>query len=174
MALITRLSRLFVADVHDMLDQLEEPGAVLRQAVREMEAEVLNAEQGLRSLRQAREAGGRQLKQLEDELERIAEKVGLAMDAGDAGLARDMLRRRLLAQQHVEKVRSKLDQLKAEISRRSEQLADWQVRLDSARQKLALAAPATEPERPRDCVDLVSNQDVEVAYLAELKKRGAA
>ena len=37
MALITRISRLFKADFHAVLDQIEEPEQLLRQAIREME-----------------------------------------------------------------------------------------------------------------------------------------
>ena len=37
MALITRFSRLFRADLHAVLDRIEEPDVILRQAVREME-----------------------------------------------------------------------------------------------------------------------------------------
>ena len=40
MALIKRLSRLFAADLHAVLDQIEEPEALLKQAVREMEEEL--------------------------------------------------------------------------------------------------------------------------------------
>jgi hypothetical protein len=40
MALITRVSRLFRADVNAVLDRMEEPEILLRQAVREMEEEV--------------------------------------------------------------------------------------------------------------------------------------
>ena len=38
MALINRLSRLFKADFHAVLDQIEEPELLLKQAIREMEA----------------------------------------------------------------------------------------------------------------------------------------
>ncbi len=37
MALISRLTQLFQADFHAVLDRLEEPDALLRQAVRDME-----------------------------------------------------------------------------------------------------------------------------------------
>ena len=45
MALINRMSRLFTADVHAVLDRIEEPEALLKQAIREMEEEVQGAEQ---------------------------------------------------------------------------------------------------------------------------------
>ena len=40
MALISRVSRLFTADVHAVLDRIEEPEVLLKQAIREMEDEV--------------------------------------------------------------------------------------------------------------------------------------
>ena len=40
MTLIARVSRLFRADLHAVLDRVEEPDLVLRQAVREMEEDL--------------------------------------------------------------------------------------------------------------------------------------
>ena len=40
MALIRRVARLITADVHAVLDQIEEPEIVLKQAIREMEEEL--------------------------------------------------------------------------------------------------------------------------------------
>ena len=40
MALINRVTRLFKADIHAVLDQIEEPEQLLRQAVRDMEEEL--------------------------------------------------------------------------------------------------------------------------------------
>ena len=45
MTLLTRISRLFRADFHALLDSLEEPDVLLRQALREMEEEMLRDEQ---------------------------------------------------------------------------------------------------------------------------------
>ena len=45
MALINRISRLFKADFHAVLDQIEEPEALLKQAIRDMEDDVVNTEQ---------------------------------------------------------------------------------------------------------------------------------
>ena len=47
MALITRLSRLFQADFHAVLDRIEEPDIQLKQAVREMEFDLQQDEQAL-------------------------------------------------------------------------------------------------------------------------------
>ena len=48
MALITRVGRLFRADLHAVLDRVEEPEVLLRQAIREMEEELAEDRQRLR------------------------------------------------------------------------------------------------------------------------------
>jgi len=48
MALINRLSRLFRADFHAVLDQIEEPEALLKQAIRDMEDDLANTEQRIK------------------------------------------------------------------------------------------------------------------------------
>ena len=50
MALITRLSRLFEADFHAVLDRIEEPELQLKQAVREMQFAVDQGRQRIKLL----------------------------------------------------------------------------------------------------------------------------
>ena len=45
MPIINRISRLFTADLHAVLDRIEEPEALLKQAIREMEEEAAASEQ---------------------------------------------------------------------------------------------------------------------------------
>ena len=55
MALINRMSRLFTADVHAVLDRIEEPDVLLKHAIREMEEELARSEQRVRQLEHERE-----------------------------------------------------------------------------------------------------------------------
>ena len=50
MALVTRLSRLFQADFHAVLDRIEEPDLQLKQAVREMQFALDQDQQRLKLL----------------------------------------------------------------------------------------------------------------------------
>ena len=45
MALINRISRLFKADFHAVLDHIEEPEALLKQAIRDMEDDLAKTKQ---------------------------------------------------------------------------------------------------------------------------------
>ncbi len=56
MALINRISRLFKADFHAVLDQIEEPEMLLKQAIREMEDDLAETEQRIRVCAHEQEA----------------------------------------------------------------------------------------------------------------------
>ena len=56
MALINRISRLFTADVHAVLDRIEEPDVLLKHAIREMDEELASSEQRVRQLEHERDA----------------------------------------------------------------------------------------------------------------------
>ena len=65
MALVNRVTRLFKADFHAVLDRIEEPDVLLRQAIREMQDDLAGDEQQLRSLK----VEARQLEQREADLQ---------------------------------------------------------------------------------------------------------
>ena len=51
MTLLTRITRLFKADMHGILDGLEEPEEVIKQAIRDMEENIVTHEHRLEELR---------------------------------------------------------------------------------------------------------------------------
>ena len=75
MALITRFTRLFTADLHALLDRLEEPDVVLKQAIREMEEELAGREQRIRRLDLEREHLIRQLADIDRSLRALREQL---------------------------------------------------------------------------------------------------
>ena len=69
MALITRLSRLMRADLHAVLDRVEEPEVLLRQALREMQEELARDQQRQRLLGRERDQLDARAAELEQALE---------------------------------------------------------------------------------------------------------
>ena len=112
MTLMTRLGRLFRADLNAVLDGLEEPAALLKQAVREME-EILAGEDAARArlgLEEARLAQASadcrtRVAQLDDEL-------SLCLGAGKDELARGLVRRKLEAASHEDALLKRLQGLR--------------------------------------------------------------
>ena len=180
MALITRLTRLFRADAHAVLDRMEEPDVVLAQAVREMEDTVAQASRQLKAreleLGRVRERS----QSLAASLASIAGELDLCFDAGNEPLARTLLRRRL----EGERLAKHLEQRAASLARGIEDergaLAERERKLDAMRQKAALFA--SEPRRDAEVDSMawraedyaVTDADVELAWLRERSQRSAS
>lgn len=176
MALITRMSRLFRADVNAVLDRIEEPAVLLRQAVREMEEELGRDEQRARLLEHEQQQLEARLAEAERALRELGEQLDTCFDSGKEDLARALIRRRLEAEQRrrlLEGRRAALAETRAGLRGR---LDDNRRRLEAMRQKSELLAddeaePREEhwsgPEVP------VRDEDVEVAFLREKQRRAA-
>lgn len=100
MALISRFSRLLKADVHAVLDRIEEPETLLRQAVREMQSEYDRSRQRVSLLEQEQQSMQRQATEIAQLLQRIESQLDDCFDADRDDLVRGLIRQRL-EQQHM-------------------------------------------------------------------------
>ena len=175
MALITRLSRLLQADLHAVIDRIEEPDTLLRQSIREMQEALdqdarqikrLQLEQGQLTARQTEVE--RSMKQIEEELD-----VCFASDKED--LARKLIKRKLEAERFGEFLSRKRRTLEEHLGEITTRVEEHRSRLDSLRQKAELTAE-TEQETQTETYSftpdfLVHEEDVEVAFLREKQRR---
>jgi len=175
MALITRVSRLFQADFHAVLDRIEEPEVLLRQAVREMEEELARDEQRSKVLQHeqrqliTRETGIKQsLHDIEDELD-------TCFEAGNEDLARACIKRKLEAQRFGNNLSRKRGTLKETLDDLNTRIRENKARLESMQQKAELLAGESACARPTGnwtVPDIsVRDEDVEVAFLREKQHR---
>ena len=179
MALMTRMTRLFRADAHAVLDRLEEPVALLRQAVREMEAALEADEHARRRLdRQHSQALARQA-ELARGIENTNHELDVCFEAGNEKLARTLLRRRLEAERlHAARGR-RVDEVAEALAGLDARLDENRARLEAMRQKAELLAeeePAERDETPWSEREFerglhVGDDEVEIAFLKELKRR---
>jgi len=140
MALINRVARLFRADLHSVLDRLEEPESLLRQALREMEEAQGRDQQRLRRLDQAAaQAAGRRA-DLGKLLAESDGQVQACLDAGQEDLARGVIRRRLEAEQALKAVTRRAAELEAERTQLGARMRDNAARLEAMRQKVEVLA----------------------------------
>jgi phage shock protein A len=175
MALITRVLRLFRADMHAVLDRIEEPEVLLRQAVREMEEGLAGDEQRIKRLNH--EYG--QLTARQDDLvQSLAEteqELDVCFDSGKDGLARSLIRRKLEAQRFLRFLARKRETLEETLSGLKARLKANRTRLERIRQKAELLAAENSVEPSRDVWGEpdwpVRDEDVEVAFLREQQKR---
>ena len=175
MALIHRMTRLFQADVHAVLDRIEEPEQSLRQAIREMEAELDASEQQLRQRALEQQSLHARQAELNALLAETGQELDLCFQAHKDDLARGLVRKKLEAQ-------CLLKRLRAMEAANTEWLREQQARvqenrstLDGMRQKAEILSHRPLSERGAEAGEsawdirdvTVSESDVEVAYLRE-------
>ncbi len=180
MAFMTRLTRLFRADLHALLDRLEAPDLVLAQAVREMEQALDQERRTLARLERDIDRLGAQ----EAESQRLQEQTGEALDdclaAGRDDLARPVLRRRLEIERQCLVLDRRRASLEADRDRRARRLAEQGDRLANLRAQAAFHEEEQDSESGRvsedwPCADAgVRDADVEVALLRAKRQRGMA
>jgi phage shock protein A len=174
MALINRVSRLFTADVHAVLDRIEEPDVLLRHAIREMEEEVGRTEQRVKQLEQERARLADRQTKIQAAITELDEQVGVAFDEGAEELARKLVKRKLETvrlDKHVTERRAAAAKL---LEERTAALQEQRERLDVLRQKaeLIVEAPAAQAGDEFGKADFaVGDDEVEVAFLRERQKR---
>jgi len=179
MALITRVARLFRADLHAVLDRLEEPETLLRQALREMEEAQGRDEQRLKLLDQALAQAVTRTADLRETLDAAEAQLAACLQAGQDDLARAVIRRRLEAEQALKALTRRRAELEAAHTELAARVREDRSRLEAMRQKVEVLAepdPAAHPSRPWEDLGLgahvgVQAADVELALLAAKQSR---
>ena len=175
MALITRVSRLFQADFHAVLDRIEEPEVLLRQAVREMEEELARDQQRNKILQHEQRQLGTRESDLKQSLHEIEDELDTCFEAGNDDLARAWIKRKLEAQRSGKNVSRQRETLRETLEELNSRIRENQARLESMRQKAELLAEENVRDRPADSWAIpditVRDEDVEVAFLREKQHR---
>lgn len=179
MAIINRMSRLFTADVHAVLDRMEEPVVLLRQCIREMEEELADSERCIKALSCEREQIAARQRQLDESLGEIASQLDVCFESGEDDLARGLIRRRLEAQRLARHLVTRAEATDKELAEQQASLDENRARLEGMRQKAELFEEDARISR-RSVWDednqafsdtRVGDDEVEVAFLREKKTR---
>src|SRR4029078_8088194 len=104
MALINRMSRLFTADVHAVLDRIEEPDVLLKNSIREMDEDFARSDQRVRQLEHEREALAERQHKMQAALAEPVSQLDVSFSSTNDELARKVVKRKLETEklgQHV-------------------------------------------------------------------------
>ena len=186
MAIINRITRLFRADLHAVLDRIEEPDALLRQSVREMTTAIDDDERHLQQLERSQLQLSRQQEQLQTSQQQLAQELEVCFTAEQDELARGLVRRRLETEQRLFVLDRNHDITATSIDDLTQRLRQNRARLAAVEQKLALLpAAAIGSECSTDgrgdgpgghtttgnTANFISDDEVEVAFLAAKQQR---
>lgn len=138
MAILTRLSRIFKADFHAVLDRIEEPEALLKQAIREMEEALLHHEKTGRQLAKELEQLALKQAELEQFLNELTEKLSCCFDSNNEALAYPLVRQQLEAQKQLKMVVKQRESVETRATELDTQLQEQRILYESTRQKAAI------------------------------------
>ena len=172
MALISRFTRLFRADLHAVLDRIEDPEVLLRQSVREMEENQHEDQRSLKLLAHELDSLPALQADVAAQLSQVQEEINLCLDSDNDKLARSKIRCKLELQQRAQRLQTKQESFSKQVAELREHVATNQHRLESMRQKLEIFTQEMKQHNPQPSVTsevLISDDDIEVALLREKK-----
>jgi phage shock protein A len=170
MALISRVSRLFTADVHAVLDRIEEPEALLKHAIREMEDEIAKGEQRLKWLRHEQQQLEGRRAASDAAMGELDAELDICFEADEDDLARSLVKRKLGEAERVKLATAQLDALASSIVDVATVLEDQRHKLDEMRQNAEVLVDTPVPG-PRPGESAISSDEVDVAFLREKQRR---
>ncbi len=175
MALITRLSRMFRADMHAVLDRIEEPQQLLQQAIREMEEALLHEQQQLKLQQHERQQLKRRLQGLQQQMEQSEEELDICFKSDKEELARNVIKRRLEIERLGKLLAQQEESLSEQVKQLEPRIEEHRAELEGMRQKAELlSSESAESGRGVTAEDIgiaVGEDDIEVAFLREKQRR---
>lgn len=179
MALINRISRLFRADFHAVLDQIEEPEVLLKQAIRDMEDDLAETDQRIRICAHDQEALATRKTEVDGKLAEIDDELDLCFASKKDDLARGLIKRKLEAERLSKRLSSKHAASEKYLSEQRTLLDENRTTLEGLRQKAELFAHRAPADCGSEFDDIgwmarelrITDDEVEIAYLREKDAR---
>ena len=171
MALITRLSRLFQADFHAVLDRIEEPDIQLKQAVREMEFALQQNEQTLALLQHEQAQLEDRVQQQLTEIDSFDQELDICFAAKKDNLARDLIRRKLECESLLKQLQQQLQAVEGQSEVQQKAISSETAQLTSMRQKLDLLVGQSDSALNTTRTSTIRDEEIEIALLREKQLR---
>ena len=182
MALINRISRLFKADFNAVLDRIEEPEQLLKQAIRDMEDELVGSEQRIKTRAFEQDSLGTRRAELETKLADLEEELDLCFASKKHDLARSLVRKKLEGKRVLKRLESKFLANDKDLTKSREQIDADRSTLESLKQKAELFAQRSPGVTGAEIDNVswpqseftVGDDEIEVAFLREQQARSAS
>jgi phage shock protein A len=173
MALVTRLSRLFQADFHAVLDRIEEPDLQLRQAVREMQFALDQDQQRKQLLQHEADQLDKAVVGIGDKLQALDEELDICIAADKDDLARDLVHRKLAAEKQLQATSDRSTAIDLQGQTLTRQIDEQTQQLTSMKQKLELLVKVDDMTVDANfaSAEVIRNEEIEIALLREKQKR---
>lgn len=178
MTIMSRIERLFKADAHGVLDWLEDPEAILKQSVRDMEAEIAQGEQRLAELSRKADKLHAFVATLAAKRSELEDQINICFEEDNAELARTFIRKKLESEKRLKTAESLVTDVVAKQAAQQQKLKQQREQLEAIVEKMQLFvhdACETVQQESVSTFDAastaVSDEEVEIAFLHEKRRR---
>lgn len=181
MALINRVSRLFRADFNAVLDHIEEPEQLLKQAIRDMEDELATVEQKVALCAHDQDALGIRRNELQSSINDIGDQLDLCFESGKDDLAKSLIRKKLEAERVLKQLVSRFEANHRYLDEQRNLLDQNRATLDGLKQKADLLSHRPSATSS-DFDDIgwmsrelrIGDDEIEIAWLREKAARSGS
>ena len=147
MAILTRIFRLFKADIHGVMDQIEDQGLLLKQHLRDMEEVLVQKETQLKKMEIARDQAQQEFEKGKKETENLDSDLEVAIKKDRDDIAR-MLIKKLKPLSQIQTGRGNhIDLLNHEMAQFKENLEQQRLQYEQLKQKATTYFHQTEKQR---------------------------
>lgn len=150
MGILTRMMTLWKADMHGVMDQIEDKPLLLKQYLREMEESLREKERRLEQLQQNERQMQRDVDLRVEELGKIEKDLDLALRKEKDDIAKMLIRKRRIQQGAREQMRRRIEASVEERQKLIELLNRQRLQYDQLKIKAAAACMQAEQARIED------------------------
>ena len=184
MGIMTRFTRLFKADIHGVMDQMENKELVLKQCLREMEESLTQKQGKLNQLKASLDQAREEIRQLGREREKIDQDLNIAVEKEKDDIARLLIKKRMKTDQHLdacgrqaESLEKQMGMLGENIEAQKHQYAEMQLRSESWSQRAGNRSweEGAAGIMPQSAWNAISDEEVELELIKrkDARKGGA-
>jgi phage shock protein A len=157
-----------------VLDQIEEPELLLKQAIREMEETLSNNERQIKLLDLEQQKLANKETDIKQSLTEMDEQLKVCFESGKDELARSLIKRKLETSQYLKSLMAKITHSTESANQLKSQLKEHQSQLNSMKQKAVIFKHDSTINNHDEHWNIhspsVQDEDVEVAFLHEKQK----
>ncbi len=123
MSIATRFARLWKADLHGVMESIEDKGLLLKQCLREMQDELESKEAALNTLVKKKEKAKQEQETLQQENSKVEKDLEAAVNMDKDDISRFLIKKRLLLCRHLQELANHIQRLEQDIMHAREAVA---------------------------------------------------
>jgi phage shock protein A len=147
MGIVTRFVRLCRADIHGVMDQMEDQGLLLKQHLRDMQEELDNKEARLAGMLASRQEAERERDRRSREYQTLEQDLALAIAKEKDDIARTLIRKLKPLGQHGDELRRHVEALDRDIAQFRTAVEEQRLLFEQLRLKAAEHLRRTERQQ---------------------------